>query len=63
MDVAPVNPYRSVQGELSAHGLVRTPPAIGGHPIPGAAEIGLLTGGRRPPHPDDVGRGGMGDDV
>ena len=34
MDVARVNLYRSGQGAPSALGLVRTPPANGGHPIP-----------------------------
>ena len=34
MDVARMNPYRYDQGTPSAHGLVRTPTASGGHPTP-----------------------------
>ena len=36
MDVARVNPYRFGSGERTsiALGLLRTPPASGGHPIP-----------------------------
>ena len=35
MDVARVHPYRYDQGTLKSRGLVRTPTASGGHPIPG----------------------------
>ena len=36
MDMARVHPYRSDQVSRSAHGLVRTTAASGGHPVPGA---------------------------
>ena len=36
MDVARAYPYRSDQGTPSVHGLVRTPTASGGRPIPGS---------------------------
>ena len=34
MDVAVVSPYRSDQGTISAHALVRTPTISGGHLTP-----------------------------
>ena len=34
-----------------------------GHTLPGAAQVRLVPGGRRPPGPDYIGRWGMGDDA
>ena len=64
----PGNPYQTSQcheGEpqcSTAHGLVRAPPASGGHRL-SEAEVRLFPGERRPPGPDNGGRRGMRDDM
>ena len=67
MDVARVHPYRSDQGTPRSRGLVSTPTASGGHPIPGRGGGGdtrsatyRWTTSTKPVY---VGRLGMGDDI
>ena len=65
MDVARVNPYRSGHGERPKLGMLRTPPASGGHPIPGGGglKVSLLPGADvHSLGPDDIVRWGVGDD-
>ena len=57
IDLARVNP--------SAHGLVRTPPAIGVYQLPpwgGGHDVCILLYGRRSPGPDYLGRRMIGDE-
>ena len=63
MDVARVNPYRSGHGERPKLGMLRTPPASGGHPIPGGGglKVSLLPGADvHSLGPDDIVRWGGG---